>query len=228
MNKKEAIIILGKPGSGKGTQARLLAEKLGYFHFLTSQIGKEYIVSHNDPETKKQEENYKAGILFEPAWLFRVVTEKTKEIFGRYVGVVYDGSPRTLYEVERFLPFLEDSIGKENIFVFEINVSDAELKKRLAKRLICTTNAEHVFIRSENLTVGSQCPEGDGILETRDLDEKNLFDVRMSEYYNRTAPAIDYLRRNYRFFSINGEQPIEEVAKDISEIYDNHKNKRGN
>lgn len=215
MSKKEAIIVLGKPGSGKGTQARLLAEKFGFFHFMTSRVGKEYIASHRDPETKKQEKNYKAGVLFDPTWLFKVVMKKTKEILESYSGVVYDGSPRTLYEAEHLLSFLGDCLGKENIIVFEINVSDEELKKRLAKRLVCVSNAEHVFIRSENLKVGSKCPQGDGILKTRDLDEKNLFDVRMSEYYNRTAPAVDYLRENYCFFSINGEQPIEKVYQDI-------------
>ncbi|KKS58053.1 MAG: Adenylate kinase, partial [Parcubacteria group bacterium GW2011_GWA2_42_35] len=221
MSKKEAIIVLGKPGSGKGTQAKLLADKLGFFHFLTSKIGKEFITSHDDPETKKQEDNYKAGVLFDPAWIFGVVIKKTKEILESYSGVVYDGSPRTLYEAERFLPFLSEAVGKDNIIVFEIKVLDEELKKRLVKRLVCAADAEHVFISSEKLKTGDQCPEGDGILKIRDLDDQNIFKVRISEHYTRVVPAIDYLRKNYCFFSINGEQPIEDVHKDISEIYDN-------
>ena len=217
MTGKKAIMVLGPPGSGKGTQAKLIAEKLGFFHFITSSIGKDYIASHDDPETKKQMENYKKGLLYDPSWLMRVLKEKTEEVLRNNKGIVYDGSPRTLPEAKFLYKLLSNLIGKKNILIIEINVGDEELKKRLAKRLICSKNSSHVFIRSEKLKPGDPCPEGDGILSERDLDKPELFETRLAEYRNRTLPGLDFLKKMHPVITINGEQTIEEVQNDISE-----------
>jgi adenylate kinase len=219
MNKK-AIMVLGPPGSGKGTQAKLLAEKFGFFHFITSQVGKDYIATHSDPETQEQMELYKTGFLFETVWLTKVVKEKTQDIFNKYPGIVYDGSPRTPYEAEYFYEFLSELIGKENIKIIEINVREEELKKRLVKRLVCGENSEHIFIRSEKLKTGDSCPEGDGVLGERDLDKKELFNTRMSEYKNETLVGLDFLKRNHPVIVVDGEQSIENVYQDIIKSLD--------
>lgn len=215
METKKAIFVLGPPGSGKGTQAKLLAERTGFFHFITSAVGREYIAGHDDPETKKQTDNYKAGVLFDPTWLLKVVKEKTEEIFGKYDGIVYDGSPRTLFEAERLFQFLGEKIGEGNIRAIEIAVADEELKKRLVKRLICSRNSAHVFIRSEKLKSGDACPEADGVLGERDLDDPELFKTRMAEYKNRTAPGLEFMKKHNLVITVNGEQPVENVFRDI-------------
>ncbi len=217
MMGKKAIMVLGPPGSGKGTQAKILAEKLGFFHFITSQVGKEYIASHSDPETQKQMELYKKGVLFDPLWLMKVVKEKTEEIFKNHSGIIYDGSPRTLPEAEFLYKLLSEIIGTANISVVEIDINNEELKKRLAKRLICDKSSSHVFIRSEKLNPGDFCPEGDGVLSERDLDKPELFDTRIAEYKNRTLPGLEFLKRTHSVITVNGDQPIEEVQNDILE-----------
>ncbi|PIQ69547.1 MAG: hypothetical protein COV90_00885 [Candidatus Tagabacteria bacterium CG11_big_fil_rev_8_21_14_0_20_41_11] len=217
MTGKKAIMVLGPPGSGKGTQAKLIAEKLGFFHFITSTVGKEYIATHDDPETKKQMENYKAGVLFDPPWLMKVIEEKTEEVFNGHGGIVYDGSPRTLPEAGFLYDLLSKNIGTGNISVIEVDVGDEELKKRLAKRLICSKSSSHVFIRSEKLNPGDPCPEGDGVLSERDLDKPELFDTRLAEYRNRTLPGLEFLKKMHSVITVNGEQSIEEVQNDILE-----------
>ncbi|MDP3052154.1 MAG: nucleoside monophosphate kinase [bacterium] len=217
MMGKKAIMVLGPPGSGKGTQAKLVAEKLGFFHFITSQVGKDYIATHNDSETQKQMEKYKAGILFDPSWLMKVLKEKTEEVLKNNKGIVYDGSPRTLPEAEFLYKLLSGIIGTGNISVIEIDVGDEELKKRLAKRLICSKSSNHVFIRSEKLNPGDSCPEGDGVLSERDLDKPELFDTRLAEYRNRTLPGLEFLKKTHLVITINGDQSIEEVQNDILE-----------
>lgn len=214
--KKKAIMVLGPPGSGKGTQAELLAEKLGFFHFITSQVGKDYTRTHKDPETQRQMKIYKKGVLFEPPWLLKVVKEKTREITSRGKGIVYDGSPRTLYEAKGLYLFLVNIFGKENVMALEIRVRDRELKNRLSKRLICDKDSSHIFISSDKLAVGSSCPENDGgILNKRDLDDPKIFKTRMAEYKNRTMPGLKYLKKNGAMIVINGEQAIEDVFKEI-------------
>jgi len=221
MNKpenKKAIFVIGPPASGKGTQAKLIVEKTGYYHFITSKEGKAYIEAHrDDPWTAKQEELYKKGELFEPEWLVKKVQmERSREIFdGGAKGVVYDGSPRTLYEAENFVSFLADLIGGENVLIINIEVSEEELAKRTGERLVCGKNENHVeSTRLSKFKVGDQCPKcGEGTLQKRDLD--NVLGVRVSEYKNRTAPGIEYLKNNHNVVSINGEQTVEDVFAEI-------------
>ena len=212
------VLMVGPPGSGKGTQAKLLAEKFGLYHFITSQILREYFESHNDPETRRQKKIFEEGKLVKPRWVLERVKEKTIGLMEdpSIKGIVYDGSPRTLYEAENLVPFLAEMVGRDNIVVLEIDVSPQEIKKRLGKRLICSGSAEHIFIRSDELKPGSECPEGDGVLKERDLDRAEIIETRIEEYQRRTKPGLDYLKEKYRVVRINGEQSIEDVHKEIT------------
>ena len=215
MIKKSAIIIFGPPNSGKGTQAKLLAEKLGFFHFMTSPIFKHYMQTRDDPETIRQKELYAKGILLDPSWVLQIVKEKTQEVFDQDKGIVYDGASRTLYEAEGLYPFLVDLFGKENIKIVEIKVDEEERRKRSAKRLICEKDSSHVFILSEELQPKTPCPEGDGVLQKRDLDDESLFRTRMDEYNERTMPGLDFLKNKHPVIEVNGEQSILKVHQDI-------------
>lgn len=216
LNQKKAIMIIGPVGSGKGTQADLLSRKLSFFHFMTSKVGQEYIKEHNDEETLKQMILYRSGALWEPPWTLKMVKEKTKEFFKTYPGIIYDGSPRTLYEAKGLYPYLSELIGKENIKIIEMKTNNSEIKNRLEKRLICDKNSAHVFINSDEFKEGNSCPNNDnGILTKRDLDAPDVFKVRMEEYKNRTAPVLDFLKSNHKVMEINGEQKIEKVFEEI-------------
>ncbi|MBU1159799.1 nucleoside monophosphate kinase [Patescibacteria group bacterium] len=183
------FMVLGPPGSGKGTQIKLLADKLGFFHFISSKIGKEYIKTHNDSETLKQKERYDAGLLFDAKWMFKVIKEKTEEIFNdkdNCKGIIYDGSPRTLYEAENLYDFLVELIDKENIKIIEIDVKEEELRKRIKKR-------------------------------KRDLDKEEIFNVRIRVYKEETLPGLEFLKKKHKIIVINGNQSIEKVHEDIVE-----------
>jgi len=216
LNQKKAILIIGPVCSGKGTQAALLSQKFGFFHFMTSKIGQEYIKKRDDEETLKQMEFYKNGALWDPIWTLKMIKEKTKEIFENYSGIIYDGSPRTLYEAEGFYPFLSSLVEKENIKIIEMQTNIEETKKRLEKRLICDKNSTHVFINSEEFKEDTHCPNNDnGVLKKRDLDDPNIFKVRTEEYKNRTAPVLNFLKSKHKVIEINGEQTIEKVFDEI-------------
>lgn len=219
---KKAIFVLGPPNSGKGTQAKLLAEKLGFYHFTTSKEGRHYIDTHDDTETKRQAEIYKKGILWDPEWLIeKVMKERTVEIFKDFDGIVFDGSPRTLFESEKLFEFLAGIIGKENIFVIEIAVPEEELRRRSGERLVCNKDLGHVVSRrfTPDKKEGDRCSKCDGVLEVRDLDK--VFDTRMGEYRNRTSPGLDYLKKNHdKIFVIDGMPSPEEIHKNILSKFD--------
>lgn len=225
MRDFKAYFFLGAPGSGKGTQIKMLVEKLGLVHLISSKTGKDYIATHNDPKTLRQKERYDSGLLWEADWMFSVITEKVGEIFTHQEGckgIVFDGSPRTLFEAENFYKFLVDFIGKDNLKIINLKVNENNLLDRVANRLICTVSANHVFIKSEKLNIGTTCPSGDGgVLMQRDLDNIEIFKVRMDSYRNETVPALEYLRSQHEVIDIDGDQSIEKVQKDIMEKINN-------
>lgn len=187
----QVLMVLGPPGSGKGTQIKILAKKLDFYHSISSHLGKEYIETHSDSETLRQKENYKKGLLFDPEWMFKIVKEKTQEIFRQSQekgGIIYDGSPRTLYEAERLYAFLTELIGRENIKILEIGVDEKELESRIKNRLI---------------------------LEKRVDDKLEIFKVRMDVYKKETLPALEFLKKNHEVITINGNQNIKKVHEDI-------------
>ncbi len=180
-------MVLGPPGSGKGTQIELLSEKFGLFHFISSDVGKEYIKTHNDSETLKQKERYDKGLLFEPEWMFKVIKEKTEELLkdcNGCKGIIYDGSPRTLYEAKNLYKFLTERVDKENIKVIEIDVSEEELRKRIKKR-------------------------------KRDIDKEEIFNIRIRVYKEETLPGLEFLKKNHGVIAVNGGQSVEKVHEDI-------------
>jgi len=175
---KKAIIFIGPPGSGKGTQAELLAERLGFFHFESSLIAKNWINQHSDdPLAKKSMEEYSRGGLFEPELMIQVVQEETQKIIKKFKGIIYDGSPRTLMETHEVLSFWKKFFGKKNIVILNLQLSQAVAEERLTSRLIC--EFDHPYIRGkDNLEIGSPCPRDSSPLKTRDIDNSQVIKVR--------------------------------------------------
>ena len=201
----QIFFVLGAPGSGKGTQIKLLAGKLSFFHFVSSKMGKEYIETRDDTETKKQKEKYENGFLWDSNWILRIIKEKTEELIkdknngkNKYSGIIYDGSPRTLFEAKELLFFLAERVGKEDIKVIEIDADENELRNRIKNRLV---------------------------LEKRIDDKAEIFETRIREYKKETLPALEFLKNNISAIKINGNQSVEAVHKEIMQKlnYDNCK-----
>lgn len=222
MKDKKVIFVTARPAAGKGTQIEFLVKKTGFFRFITSREGKEYIKNHrDDPKTLEQEELYKRGELFDPKWLIQQVQkERAEEILkSNYPGIIFDGSPRTLYEAKHLLEITDKLVSKKNIIVVDIDVSEEEVRKRTNERLVCDKEENHtVSTRFGDYKTGDECEDCGGHLIKRDLDKK--LDERLEQYKERTVPGIEYLKKHYNVIVINGEQSIEDVRKDINEKID--------
>lgn len=218
-HKKWAVILIGPIGSGKGTQAELLAEKFGLYNFETSKIIEEKIKNADaDDEVMIREKNkWATGQLNTPELVKRWVLEKINELHKKGLGIAFSGSPRTLEEAEAEMPVLENLFGKENIKVVHIQLGENESIKRNSHRRICKANRHPIpnFPEFQDIKV---CPRDGSELITRTLDNPEVIKVRYQEYLNRTEPILDFLtKKGYGPIDINGEQAIEKVFQDILE-----------
>lgn len=208
----KVIFLMGPIASGKGTQADILAKKFGLFHFETSQ----FLEAQMDkPEFAKQKEQYHSGQWMDPYWVADIVNGEALKFIEKGQGLVFSGSPRTVEESTKIIPFFEEKVGKDNILFFNVNLSEQEAVKRSISRRICKASRHPVpnFPEFQNLTV---CPEDGSELVTRFLDKPELVSRRYQEYLNRTVPIFDFLKeRGYSILEVNGEQSIEKVSQDI-------------
>ena len=192
---KAAIILLGRPGSGKDTQAELLAKKFGLAHIISSKIIEKVLKSRaanigfegRNYNLEKERRLQKSGFLVSSGFVSALISAKIKSLAGRGKGIVMSGSPRTLAELKNELPFLEKLYGK-NVYFFHIAISPKEVYVRNLKR------------HRKDL------PE---------LDTRKVIKKRLVVFNRQTAPVIKYLKSKRMIFNVNGEQPIATIHKDI-------------
>lgn len=213
----KVIFLIGPPGSGKGTQADLLAKELGFYHLETSKIIEERF-KNADPQDKEishQKEHWIAGELFHPEVIIRWFIEEVEKLKDGVKGFVFSGSPRWIEEARHESEYLEKIYGKENIMAMEIKLSEEESIKRNSSRRICKENRHPIPNFPEYFDI-KVCPEDGSEIITRELDKPEIIKERFQVYLRDTAPVIEYFNKNgYKVVEVNGEQPIEKVFLDI-------------
>src|SRR3989344_2723586 len=211
---KKVIIVYGPPGAGKGTQANLLAGKLGLIHFDTGKYLEQLV---HDPDLKNNPEIQKAGKIFDsgalvtPSFVLKVTAKKTKEIAKSGFGVVFSGSPRTLFEAfgdaknEGLINILEKKFGKKNISILLLKIDPRISILRNGHRLVCSV-CKIAILYSDASHQHKTCPLCGGKLYKRTVDNPKVFETRIREYQERTAPILSGLRKRcYKIIEINGE-----------------------
>ena len=219
------IIIYGPPGSGKGTQAKLLADKFGLIHFDTGKYIEQVVHDLKNKKNKaiqKQRELFDSGILCNPSWVLKIVSEKTRQLAKIGFGIVFSGSPRTLYEAlgnknqSGLIDVLEKNYGRENVFVFNVDISDKNSIKRNGNRLMCSVCGIQLLATFKDVGRLKMCPFCGGKLYRRILDKPEIIKVRLKEYRERTLPIQKELKkRGYKIININGEPLPEKVFQAI-------------
>ena len=143
---KKVIIIYGPPGAGKGTQANLLAAKLGFLHFDTGKYLERFVhdpENQKNPIIKKERVLFDAGKLCTPGWVLKIVRQKTIELSRSNFGLVFSGSPRTVFEAfgdsknQGLIEAFEKYYGKKNIIPIVLQVSPKTSVLRNSSRLVC-------------------------------------------------------------------------------------------
>lgn len=217
LTKKWVVILIGPPGSGKGTQAELLAERFGLYHLESSKVIEDKFKSANpdDEVILREKEAWRTGQMNDPKLVRAWMLEEIRLLHGRGIGIVLSGSPRTMFEAEGEVPVFEELYGKDNIKPIHLNLTKEESVRRNSSRRICEANRHTIpnFPIFKDITT---CPKDGSKLLRRELDTPETISIRYEVYLRQTQPILSYLEENnYKIIEIEGEQSIEDVAKDI-------------
>ncbi|MDD5071754.1 MAG: adenylate kinase [Patescibacteria group bacterium] len=204
------IIIMGPQGSGKGTQAEILAQKLGIPHISTGEIFRENIKNQTELG-KKIDSIVKSGALV-PDEITNEITKQRLEQEDCANGFVLDGFPRNLPQAE----FLDKV--KDIDLVLEIWISDEEAIKRIGQRRTCL-KCQKVYHLTYNPPKNDEiCDECGEKLVIREDDKPATIKKRLNLYHKETRPLLDYYKDKGIYKKIDGMPPIPEVTKQIAEV----------
>ena len=207
------IFILGPSGSGKGTQAKILAKKFN-LEYLKSGEMLRVIARQNTALGRKIKKIMSEQGKFVPCEIvIKLAKEELKKI-PKNKGIVFDGFGRKLPEIkadEKIFAKMDRKID----YVFLIEISEKETLRRLSKRRVCRKCGTNFILKKtieENI---KKCPKCGGEIYQREDDTPIKIKSRLREYQKETLPVIRYLGKKGVLIKINGEQPIKKVHQDI-------------
>jgi adenylate kinase len=203
------IVMLGPPGVGKGTQAKILADKTGLAHVSSGDLFRDNI--KNKTELGQLAQSYmNKGELVPDDVTIAMIRERLARPDCQ-AGAILDGFPRTPAQADALKQMLAEFNGDVNFVPF-INADDEVLVSRLSGRWTCRANG-HVFHATFNPPQQPGICDLDGSeLYQRDDDKVETVTRRIQVYSEQTAPLIKYYREAGKVIEINGAQPIEQVT----------------
>lgn len=208
------VIIIGPPGSGKGTQAARVAERLGLEHLSTGDMLRDGVAAGTELGMKARE-YMDEGRLVPDEIMLGLIREKLEELEGS--GWILDGFPRTLPQAEALSGLLEER-GIEIDRVLLIDVPAEAIVQRLTSRRVCTEC--HAVYNLAMLPAGQadRCPKCGGRLVQRPDDTEETVRRRLDVYEEQTAPVLDFYRRTAGVTEVDGTGDIDGITAEILRV----------
>lgn len=206
------IVILGPPGVGKGTQAKILSERTGLAHISSGDLFRENL--KNQTELGKLAQTFMSRGELVPD---DVTIAMIRDRLGRpdcSSGAILDGFPRTPPQADALETMLVEFNGRVDVVPFIIGADDV-LVDRLSGRWTCRASG-HIFNQKSNPPIETGKCDFDGSeLYQREDDKAETVKHRIEVYLNQTSPLISYYREHGKLIEIDGMQSIDQVTQDM-------------
>jgi adenylate kinase len=215
MRMSKIIVLIGAPGAGKGTQARLLQERSGIPQISTGDMFRE-MKTLDTPLAREVQEIMASGKLISDDITYKIVKDRTSREDCRN-GYILDGYPRTAVQAAQ-LEVLANEQGFE-IRAIEVDVPRDELMKRLTGRRSCSVCGEIYNIYSKPPKSDNVCdfhPETQ--LTHRADDNEKSVSTRLATYDEQTKPLLDYYEHSGRLDRVDGTGELEEIYSQLAKL----------
>lgn len=213
MNK--IIVLIGAPGAGKGTQARLLQERRGIPQISTGDMFRE-MKTLDTPLAREVQEIMASGKLISDDITYKIVQDRTSRDDCKN-GYILDGYPRTAVQAEQ----LEALAAEQTkvIQAIEVDVPREELMRRLTGRRTCPVCGEIYNVYSQPPEVEGRCDQHpDSELTHRADDNEESVSTRLATYDELTKPLIDYYQRTGRLQKVDGTGDVEAIYTELDKL----------
>lgn len=207
------IVLIGAPGAGKGTQARLLQERRSIPQISTGDMFRE-MKNADTPLAREVQQTMAAGKLISDELTYQIVQDRTSRESESYL---LDGYPRTAVQAQQ----LED-LAKEQgktIQAIEVDIAREELMKRLTGRRSCPICGEIYNVYSKPPKRANVCDfHQDTPLTHRADDNKASVSTRLATYDEVTEPLLKYYEKSGRLLKVSGEGEMENIYREIDKL----------
>lgn len=208
------IILLGPPGAGKGTQARILVEERGLVQLSTGDMLRAARTSGTEMGNRVAEVMDR-GQLVTDEIVIGLIREKLSEGGN---GFIFDGFPRTLAQSDALGHLLEET-GMTLDAVVEMRVEDEALVRRITGRFTCGNCGEVYHDETKPTKQPGVCDVcGSTDLKRRADDNEESLKTRLLEYYKKTSPLIGYYYAKNKLKSVDGLAEVDTVAAEINSV----------
>jgi len=209
------IIMLGPPGAGKGTQAKMMVEKLGIPQISTGDMLRA-AVKEGTELGRKAKEYMDGGKLVPDEVVIGIVKERLAQSDCNK-GFILDGFPRTIPQAEALGKVLGE-LGKEIEYVINVAIPNKELLTRLTGRRTCRKCGAMYHVLFNPPQKEGVCDKCGGELYQRDDDKEDTIIQRLKVYEDQTAPLIEYYGRKGVLCDVDGTGSIQEIFQEILRV----------
>lgn len=208
------IVLLGPPASGKGTQAAILRERFGFYHFDTGKVLRQEVATGSELGQTIASYINRGDLV--PIDIIRRLIGKFIETIGAD-RIMFDGFPRNLDQA-RVLSAGLSELQRSLDHALYLNMGREELMSRIVNRRVCPQCGSIYNLASAPPKADSVCDnDGESLVQRAD-DTEDVFARRLEVYFNETVPVLDYYRERKLLREIPANAPIEDLAGTIAGV----------